>query len=198
MSLVFITRCVEANGDDINEMTDIPQMQEISTAYFIDTVAKKSGIDGEVLSMLGYNTKRGFAKDWHMRAGKSLYQGLPCYYLVHSAIEYIFVDESDAHKVLDGNQAQQRQNRLCGLSTEFDDALDDVDGHGNTPSDKDYFELMRRFHSTHKEELDEFRIPMGAFAQHRCGHQRAAASFDRKFFGKIESVIVDQSTQPGL
>ena len=80
MNLVFVTRCIEANGDDINEMTDIPQQQGLSTTHFIETVATKAGIDKEVLDMLGYDTKRAFAKDWHMTAAKSLYQGIPCYY----------------------------------------------------------------------------------------------------------------------
>jgi hypothetical protein len=187
MNLVFVTRCVEANGDDINEMTDIPQQQGLSTAHFIETVAKKAGIDKEVLSMLGYDSKRAFAKDWHMTAAKSLYQGIPCYYLVHSAIEYIFVDESDARKVLDLQQAQERQIRLSSIGEMFDDALAELKDASPTPSEKDYFELMRRFHASWKDELTALRIPMGAFAQYQCEHRTVAAAFDRKFFGKPEA-----------
>lgn len=187
MNLVFVTRCVEANGDDINEMTDIPQQQGLSTAHFIETVAKKAGIDKQVLDMLGYDSKRAFAKDWHMTAAKSLYQGIPCYYLVHSAIEYIFVDEADAHKVLDLQQAQERQGRLYGIGTIFDDALAELKDATPIPSEKDYFELMRRFHAGWKDELTALRIPMGAFAQYQCEHRPVAAAFDRKFFGKPDA-----------
>ncbi|WP_410951669.1 hypothetical protein [Pseudomonas sp. S1(2024)] len=186
MNLVFVKRCVEANGDDINEMKDIPQQQGISTAHFIETVAKKAGIDKEVLDMLGYDSKRAFAKDWHMTAAKSLYQGIPCYYVVHSAIEYIFVDEADVHKVLNLAQAQERQHRLSSIGEMFDDALAELKDATPNPSEKDYFELMRRFHATWKGELEALRIPMGAFAQYQCEHSKTAAAFDRKFFGKAE------------
>lgn len=86
----FITRCVEANGDDITEMTE--QSKDITAATF-----KKHCEWVEIAESLGYHTGNGKPKntlrlenDYAVKFCKSTYQGKPCYYFVWSAIEYVF------------------------------------------------------------------------------------------------------------
>lgn len=129
-----------------------------------------------------------------MRAAKSLYQGIPCHYVVHSAIEYVFVDEDNAHLVLAPDQAQARQAQISVLADYFDDSLAEMEGAEKALSDKDYFEFMRQFQLSWQKELESFRIPMGAFAQHQCDYSKVAAAFDRKFFGKNLSLTHENSS----
>lgn len=90
-SCVFFTNCVEADGDSINDM------REKSTELNHDTFRKylATGEYAKLLDMLGYpprNRKDTFCLtgDWHVSYYRSVYQGKPCVYLVHSAIEYVF------------------------------------------------------------------------------------------------------------
>jgi hypothetical protein len=192
MNLTFVTRCVEAScGEDINEMTDIPLQKQISTRYFIETLARDSGIDQQVLNMLGYDSKKDFAKDWHMKAAKSFYQGIPCYYVDHSRIEHIFVETSDRSKILSDEEAKARQMQISVLSDDFDEMLAERAPQG----DKAYFELAREFATLNAETLANYRIPMSAFAQHHCEHRKAFAAYDRKHFG-AEVGVVEHSMKP--
>lgn len=84
MKACFVTNCVSANGDDINAMCD--RAREISLATF-----KRRCDWREIAAMLGYGRTFPIDKDWHVRYHRSRYRGVPCYYLVHSAIEYVFV-----------------------------------------------------------------------------------------------------------
>lgn len=61
---------------------------------------------------MGYSRIRGsgllLRNDWHVRYYRSAWKGRPCYYAVHSAIEYIWVQEpvqGEPTAVLDDGQA---------------------------------------------------------------------------------------------
>jgi hypothetical protein len=77
---VFITDCVSAKGSDIQDMVD--RAREI-TYRTISTYCELSDVFGHPSPSL--------KKDWAVRFFKSKYQGLPCYYVCHSAIEYVFI-----------------------------------------------------------------------------------------------------------
>lgn len=82
----YIGRCVGLNGDSIGAMVD-----EAQPVSFREISKNCSGVP-EWLKQMGYGRGTGLAitKDWHVGFGKSRYQGVPCYYIDHSSIEYVW------------------------------------------------------------------------------------------------------------
>jgi hypothetical protein len=176
----FVTRCIEANGDDINEMVDMPLKAQITNGYFIDKLAPKLGIDKEVIEMLGYDSKKFFAGDWALNCARSYYQGIPCLYVQHSRIEHIFVDENDVHLVLSEEGAKTRQIRISGLRDDLDEMIEER----NPSTPRDYYALATAFYKEHKADLDSYRIPLSTFAAHYCAYDKSFAQFDKKNYWK--------------
>jgi hypothetical protein len=86
--LQYKTNCVSSTAKKINDMVD--QSREISYKTFRKYVNWK-----EVSKMFGcalHPKKPGvmLCNDWCVRFFKSKYEGEPCYYVQHSAIEYVF------------------------------------------------------------------------------------------------------------
>lgn len=79
----YETCCVTANGDDITKMV------EESKSITWKTLAKHVNLE-EIESVLPNNNPK-LSKDWSVRFYKSKYKGQPCYYIDHSAIEYVFI-----------------------------------------------------------------------------------------------------------
>ncbi len=83
----FITDCVNANGDDINEMVDAEL--EISLRTFLEHV----NID-DLYSVLPYerDPRKGMTlrQDWAICFYRSKYRGDRCYFVKWSAIEFVF------------------------------------------------------------------------------------------------------------
>jgi len=78
--------CVNANGDDISEMVD--RSRPITYRTFFKHVSKE-----EVLELFPvYGDGLTIKQDWAVQYARSRYQGRPCYYLIHSAIEYVFTE----------------------------------------------------------------------------------------------------------
>ena len=189
MPHVFVTRCIEANGDDINEMVDLGLRTEMSNGHFIRKVAPKLGIDEHVMHCLGYDSKEFFANEFAMNCNRSFYQGIPCVYVQHSRIEHVYVDAKDAHKVLSGSDSHKRQIRISLLRNGFEEMLEDR----QPASAKDYMALAKAFYLEHKKDLDSYRIPLSAFALYQCDHRDVFARYDKANFGKD----LDSSLQPG-
>ena len=160
-------------------MVDTPQRTDMSNAYFIEKLAPKLGIDKKVLHMLGYDTKKFFANDYAMSCARSHYQGVPCVYVQHSRIEYIFVDQKDAHKMLSRDEAKARQISLSVLSDDLNEMID----WRSPKSAKDYYSLAEAFHKVHKDDLEAMRIPMSSLAQHGCDFREPFALFDKRNYG---------------
>lgn len=190
MAHVFVTSCVNAhNGEDINEMVDTPQRTQISSAYFIEKLAPKLGIDMEVLDRLGYDSKKFFANDRGLNCARSHYQGVPCVYVQHSRIEHIFVDEKDAGRMLSKDAAHARQIRLSVLSDDMDEFIIERE----PKSAKDYYKLATAFYKEHKADMDSFRIPMSSLAQHGCDYREPFALFDKRNYGQEPQLSGEKS-----
>ncbi len=85
MSYSYLTNCVSAKGADIEEMVD--QAVGVQYAEFENAI----GAD-EILSMFG--TDVPLENDWAVSFWKSVYLDQKVYYVVHSAIEYVFTEDS--------------------------------------------------------------------------------------------------------
>ena len=83
---VLLTTCVSAPAEKIHEMRDSARPVTLAT------VRRHCDLREWEHSM-GY--RRGdltLKDDWAVSFFKSRYDGRPCYYIVHSAIEHVFVE----------------------------------------------------------------------------------------------------------
>lgn len=87
----YLTNCISSDANSINDMRD--NARPITYRTFTRNTNWK-----EIALSLGYNTDSRLGltlkNDWHVAYYKSTYQGQPCYYMVWSYIEHIFVKES--------------------------------------------------------------------------------------------------------
>lgn len=98
----FVTDCVHSTADKINAMI------ESSTQITWETFIKHVDIE-EIRSLFGFYAWHGesvpdgwngrrkllhIKDDYTVTFNKGTYEDKPCYYIVHSAIEYIFQDRS--------------------------------------------------------------------------------------------------------
>lgn len=81
--------CVESLGEDINAM------REKHTAISYKTFLKYCDVKDWARDA-GYGRDTGLAlgRDWMVAFYKSTFRGVPCYYLVHSAIEHVWLPVS--------------------------------------------------------------------------------------------------------
>jgi len=88
----FITNCIGAIGEDINDMTD--DASQITRKTFLKHIDKQElkSIEEQLGYMSHYKQGLVMSSDWHVSYWKSKYQGNPCVYFDHSRIEYIFVE----------------------------------------------------------------------------------------------------------
>lgn len=79
----YNTCCVNADGESITDMID--KTREITARTFFKHISLK-----EVSTLLGYDRHFPIKNDYHVSYYKSVFKNEPCYYLTHSAIEYIW------------------------------------------------------------------------------------------------------------
>jgi len=84
----FEIDCVSAKGEDISEMVDLSR--EISYQTFFSHVNLNEVM--EIFPFYERDSRLGLTlkNDWAVSYFKSWYRGRPCYFIVHSAIEYVF------------------------------------------------------------------------------------------------------------
>jgi len=81
----YLTCCINSTAELIGDMVD--KSREITLATFLRHVSR-----ADIYSVLdGYGKHFSINRDWHVSYYKSKYDGKSCYYIVHSAIEYVFV-----------------------------------------------------------------------------------------------------------
>ncbi len=173
----FVTACISALGEDINEMADMPLNKTISNSNFIKTIAPKLGIKDDVMQRLGYDTATFFANDWAMSCHSSYYQGHPCYYVRNSAIEYVYVDS----KVYDNMEydheiAAKRQYAISDLTQKLEEKLEDI----TIKKTSDMFKTVKAFFIENREEMLEQKILMSSLATYAAPFREAAALVDKK------------------
>ena len=88
----FVTNCVGAIGEDINDMTDVST--QITRKTFLKHIDKQElkSIEEKLGYMSHYKQGLTMSRDYHVSYWKSKYQDKPCVYFAHSCIEYIFIE----------------------------------------------------------------------------------------------------------
>jgi hypothetical protein len=93
----YIGCCVDLPGERISDMVD--RARDITYRTFMGHVDRE-----RVATLFSYYDWPGrpqesgltLKRDWHVSYHKSHYRGLPCYFLQHSGIEYVFVAPKEA------------------------------------------------------------------------------------------------------
>ena len=98
MTFQFETTCINSTAEAIWDMTD--NDKEVTWKTFVKHVPLASIKDifpmysyrGEMYNPDTGELKIGFhiKDDWAVRFAKSRYKGKPCYFIQHSAIEYVW------------------------------------------------------------------------------------------------------------
>jgi hypothetical protein len=87
---VFLTSCVASTAELIDELNEKAEDATLEEVAFNCELAHFKKI-------LGYSTRVGdglltLEDDWHVTYRRSFYRGVPCYYIQHSGIEYIWIN----------------------------------------------------------------------------------------------------------
>lgn len=91
----YLTNCTQAQGDDIEEMVDNATQITYKTFRKYVPLSEIKGVFGGIYDYEDENNGVGLRiqNDDDVSFYKSKHQGRPCFYIYHSAIEYIFVKE---------------------------------------------------------------------------------------------------------
>lgn len=89
----YWTNCVSSTAEQIDAMLDHPSNREISYNTFLRYVGKDQLAEIFPYYNWGSNRNNGLKlkDDYHVSYNKSVYDNMECVYMVHSAIEYVFV-----------------------------------------------------------------------------------------------------------
>jgi hypothetical protein len=93
MAYRYVGRCVELDGQDITDMAE--KARKITRETFGANIGRENYL--MLSDRLGYTRHHTqgltLSKDYHVSFYRSAYRGKPCYYMVHSAIEHVFVKD---------------------------------------------------------------------------------------------------------
>jgi hypothetical protein len=133
---LYVTNCTDFSlhgryGEAIHEMTD--QAEDIDFADLVQAVGWQ-GLEG-VFGHEAHDLENDFAVSYH----KSVWRGIPCFYVQHSRIEYIFT--------LDGKMPEG----------DWVDVSDDLEEHASVISET--AEYGGYFHDDNMEPVWDLRSP---------------------------------------
>lgn len=183
MSYSFITSCVDAFGDDISEMTAISE--DISADKFLK-IAREGGFLDDILTGFGYQemgealkktARSAFKDDWSVSYSTSYYQGYPCVYMRHSAIEHIWIDNAQKYLSLSEDEHDARQSMICELTNDIDEA----DATAKDKSEKERNKALVSFLSNNLDKMKEYRIPASSLFTYNHGFGDKFSSILRKY-----------------
>jgi hypothetical protein len=88
MALAYVTCCIHSTAQAIQDMID--QEREITYRTALKRIGRAEL--AKVFPTYDWKGSGGLTmrRDWHVGYYKSRYLGQPCYFVRHSAIEYIF------------------------------------------------------------------------------------------------------------
>jgi hypothetical protein len=96
---LYVHSCVESSQEDIHAL------KRSEKKVSLGTFRKAIGLEAwhELVKNLGY--RRGgvsIAKDWAVDFCRGVYRGVPCFFLRHSGIEYIFTKDGKMESPAEG------------------------------------------------------------------------------------------------
>lgn len=97
---VYLTCCVDSTAAKVNAMT------EAAVEVTRDTFRRHCD-ERDCPQFTDYTRKELNEYQWHVTFHKSVYAGTPCYFMVHSAIEYVWVPEEAAEELRKQGEADR-------------------------------------------------------------------------------------------
>jgi hypothetical protein len=82
----YVMSCPGSTYEDIQALQE--SEQPVSRATFAKAIGPQAWRD--IQANLGYDRDFSITKDWHVGYYKGVFRGVPCYFLRHSHIEYIY------------------------------------------------------------------------------------------------------------
>lgn len=183
MKFAFHTACTNPDavgeyGEDISEMTQSPHCVDISSDNFIRKIAPKFKFDGEVLDILGFESKKDFASDWGVSCHKSHFQGVDCYYVRFSGIEHIFVDEERRREMKYGEDGDNRRKIISDL----EELLDEYTPWIDAKSDKEKFKALNQFTKDNLSTFTENNILLASLFAYSNPYESIVKKIDKDLF----------------
>ena len=96
----YVTDCVSSTAEKIDAMLSHPSNVEIDYDKFMKTVDYQDL--KSLFSFYDWDGTGGLTlkDDWHVGYYSSVYENEPCVYMIHSAIEYVFVEQGGFYENL--------------------------------------------------------------------------------------------------
>lgn len=118
MPFVYQFCCVDVERKDVPELSQmIDNSHDVTYRTFLRRVPALLKLAKEMGYSLRPSGGLTIKNDYHVHYAKSTWYGKPCYYLVHSAIEYVFMEDThEVSKVSQGNHATTCLGRGGGTS----------------------------------------------------------------------------------
>jgi hypothetical protein len=190
----FVTSSIHALDEDIAEMVAMPLRKDLKTRYFMETVASKIGVLNDLLVMFDHENKRSMGGDATISCASSYFQGVPCYFLAHGHIEYIYVESQKFDFILSTDSAKARQRMIQSLHTAFKN----LQIQRAPSNEKSFYALAGEFHQENKSLLSEYRIPLSSLVSSGLDHSKALALYDRTYYGVDDYEWQDEKKQEYL
>lgn len=172
---IFVTQCVGALGEDITEMTDMPLEETLDLDEFLSLyTGGGKALVGELAESMGYDSIDQMRDDWHVSYHASFYRGEPCLYIVHSAIEHVYMTQASATKVAEYGSGEDRQCVIEALT----DELDEYEPLDDARTEAQAIGALADFYREHKEEMDANNILLSSLCLWAHPYSEAFAKAD--------------------
>ncbi|MBC5851130.1 hypothetical protein [Vibrio metschnikovii] len=170
----YVTSCVGADGDDINEMKDAPLSIEIDKSDFFRTIG--SGIKDQIVDIFELNNIQEFIDDWHTSSYTSCYQGIPCLFVQHSGIEHFFVDSNRVRELRHGEEIEERRDAI----SDIEDLLDEYQSWQDAQGKTEWFKALSCFVKENKAQFDAHNILLSSIYTSGYPYSEVIAEIDKK------------------
>ena len=112
----FLTDCIGSDANSIQDMVESARQITYATLLRHVDVADLESLFPGYDWRPGPNATLRMKNDWAVSFWRSTYQGLPCYYINWSAIEFIFVRGEDLNRRARGGVSAPRNALVSQLS----------------------------------------------------------------------------------
>lgn len=191
----FFTTCTDSYavgsyGEAITEMTQSSHMEELDNSTFFQT-SVHAGFQDYLLDLTG--SKKDFIHDWSISCHRSLFQGVPCFYLRHSGIEHIFVQQSMMTHLRTGDELLERIDHIDALH----DAIFEDPAFDTANTDAEVKLALVSFLHQNYSTMSAYRIPMASLFAYATPYADIAAAVDREYLFSPERVMQHLSIELG-
>jgi hypothetical protein len=98
-AFVYLGSCMTLEAGGLQDMSDSDEWEDTEPSTSIKEIREKCSGIGVWEQILGYGSDTiMLEEDWHVGYGKGTYRGTPCYWISHSRIDYVWVENQGVVK----------------------------------------------------------------------------------------------------